>query len=174
VTNVNGAISLLRELKRNSLAEELIDHWIEVTASLNMEKMNLDAEPFSDQVRDEVFRNKLTTAFVALQKQPTLDTVIYKIAGDNGWSVADVQVLSEASSKDFYHFFKSVEDTNLYKYVKACLRFGEFGDASEAQLRIAENTKDALRKIGAECELNRIRVRGFGIEVPEASNDSTL
>jgi len=164
----------LRELEKNDLANELIDHWIKVTASLDMDKLNLDATPFSDQVRDEVFRNKLTTAFVALQKQPTLDAVIHKIAGDNGWSVADVHVLSEASSKDFYHFFKSIEDRDLYKYVKACLRFGEFGDANEAQLRIAENTKDALRKIGAECELNRIRVRGFGIEAPEASDDSTL
>ena len=172
VTNVNGAISLLRELKRNSLADELINHWIEVTASLNMEKLNLDAEPFSDQVRDEVFRNKLATAF--LQKQPTLDTVIHKIAGDNGWSVVDEQVLSKASSKDFYHFFKSIEDRSLHKYVKACLQFGGFSNASETQLHIAENAKVALRKIGAESELNRIRVRGFGIEVLEASDDSTL
>lgn len=174
VREVNGAISLLRELEKNDLANELIDHWIKVTASLDMDKLNLDAAPFSDRIRDEVFRNKLTTAFVALQKQPTLDAVIHKIAGDNGWSVADVHVLSEASSKDFYHFFKSIEDRDLYKYVKACLRFGEFGDANEVHLRIAENTKDALRKIGAECELNRIRVRGFGIEAPEASDDSTL
>ena len=61
----------------------------------------------------------------------------------------------------------------LHSYVKACLRFGEFGNASNIQLGIAENVKVALRKIGAETELNRIRVRGFGIEVPEASDDST-
>ena len=171
VTNVDGVVRLLRELKRNDLADELVDHWIEVIARLDVEKLNLEAEPLSRHVQDEAFRKKLATAFMALRERPTLDAVIRKIAEDGGWNaVVDEQVLSEASSKDFYHFFKSIEDKHLHKYVKACLQFGGFANASEAQLRIAENAKDALRKIGAESELNRIRVRGSGIEVPEPSD----
>ena len=164
--NVHDAISLLRELKKNDLADELIDHWIKVTTGLNVENLNLDAAPFSDQIRDEVFRRKLKTAFAAEQKQLPFETVMFNITRGNGWSFVDEQVLAGASSKDFYHFFKNTEDGNLHKYVKACLRFGEFANPSEAQLRIAENTKDALRKIGAESLLNGIRVRGFGIEIP--------
>lgn len=175
VTNVDGVVRLLRELKRNDFADELVNRWIEVTGRLDVEKLNLEAEPLSRHVEDESFRKKLAAAFMALRGRPTLDAVIRKIAEGGGWNaVVDEQVLSAASPKDFYHFFKSIDDRSLHKYVKACLQFGAFVNVSEAQLRIAENAKDALRKIGVESELNRIRVRGFGVEVPEASGDSTL
>jgi hypothetical protein len=45
------------------------------------------------------------------------------------------------------------------------LEFGHYLDASEKQKSIAKNATEALEKIAAENDINRLRVKKFGIEI---------
>ena len=71
---------------------------------------------------------------------------------------SDEEVLQAASGKIIvYQIFKTQEGRNLNSYVETCLQI----KAS------AEKAKGALLRIGQENNLNRIRVRRFGVSIED-------
>ena len=98
-----------------------------------------------------------------------MEDVIRHIAERDGWGGSDEEILSAATEEDFYKIFKMKEGKDLSAYVDVCLQFGRFVDATEQQKAIAEKAKNALMKIGQESNLNRIRVRKYGISIDNNS-----
>jgi hypothetical protein len=154
--NLNGAVSLIRDLGKYNLASELIDAYIQKNKS-KPKIFDLDNYPFSGDIDDDELISKFNLTFNETKEIKTLEDVLLNISGKNSWGKSDEEVLQAASEDDFYQIFKTQEGQHLSSYVKTCLQI----KAS------AEKAKNALFRIGRENNLNRIRVRRFGVSIKD-------
>ena len=63
---------------------------------------------------------------------------------------------------------KSPSGRHLSSFVTTCLKFGQFSNASDQQKEIANRATEALRRIAGESEINRRRVKKFGVSLEDA------
>ncbi len=164
--NLQGTVGLLRELKRNDLADEAIEYYIEQRKS-ETGLFDLQEYPFSGDVTDETIINRFKETFGAISdiKTRSLEEVVSQIADKNGWSKEDVQILSTATVEDYYNLFKSTEGSHLSKYINACIQFRNFSNTSKQETEIYKKAISALKIIGNESTINKLRVKKLGIPV---------
>lgn len=164
--NLNGVIELLRELGRDELASELIDFYV---TSRSEEKKIFDYSsnmlPFGIKPDEELAR-RFNLQLTSMEETPTLENALAHIAQEQGWSAMQEEVLASATPDEFYSLFKSVTQKTLHSYIKAALRF-QWDDANDRHLVITKNAKKALRRIGSESLINKIRIKRYGISADE-------
>lgn len=162
-TNLNGTVNLFRDLGELEKASELIDYYI----NLRSEEVDLfdpeKAEFFGDTIDKEV-QEKFGVAFSMLVRTESTKQVLERLAGQNGWNQKDEVILANTTTGEYYDLFKFETGKHLSSYVRACLRFGQFANPSETHTLIASRAREALLKIAAESQINRRRVKKFGID----------
>lgn len=161
-TNLNGTVNLLRDLGEMDKATEIIDFYInlrsEEIALFDPEKDNF----FGDAVDKEV-QTKFKVAFSKLAITENAKQVLQVLASQNGWNQKDEVVLANTTVDEYYDLFKSESGRQLSSYVRACFQFDQFANPTEQHIKIASRAREALERIAAESEINRRRVKKFGI-----------
>jgi hypothetical protein len=159
--NASSSIQLLRQLGKEDLADELSAVWIDINKTQNAQALNLDVNPWRDEIGDKKFRDAIDAAWADLRPAlPTLSEVASGLAAKNGWSEDDVSVLSAASVEDFYDLFRSLRGHNARGIVQSCLRFADVGGNPAYQV-IGSRVREALKRIADESPLNADRVRSL-------------
>lgn len=166
-TNLNGTVSFFRELGEEEKASEIISIYIESRKD-EIELFNLEEINFFGDIKDQEVRDRFNDVYNQSVKTETAKEVLDRISGRNGWNPSDEEVLANTSIDDYYTLFKSQEGRHLSSFVTTCLKFGQFGNSSEQQKEIARRATDALRKIASESEINKRRVKKFGVELEDA------
>lgn len=93
---------------------------------------------------------------------PTFGDAIREMAGKNGWSKEQIEVLLNASEDEYFDFFKSIDmDEHLDTYIRTCLQFGTFTNDDEGYKRIYANAVAALSRIAGQSRLNAVRLARF-------------
>lgn len=162
--NLNGTVSLLRELGRGDLADDCILHYVNERHD-NPEVFNLDRNPFAGEIKDPKIIDEFNKEYAKLAPQESLRKTIASIAGKNGWGRKEIEVMSNASEEEYYQIFKTEKGDHLYSFVNACLQFKLIGNTSEKEKMVASKAEAALRRIAQESEINRRRVASYGINV---------
>jgi hypothetical protein len=167
-TNLNGTVSLFRELGEGDKADEIIGIYIESrkdeTELFNMEEINT----FGD-IRDKEIIDRFNEVYNQSVATETAKQVLDRIAGKNGWNgQSDEVILASTSVNEYYDLFKSEGGRHLSSFVTTCLKFGQFSNASDQQKEIANRATEALRKIASESEINKRRVKKFGVDIDDA------
>ena len=165
--NLNGTVRLFRELGESEKASKIIDHYIS-TRMDEQELFNMAENNFFGDIRDQEIVDKFNSHFQKSMAVEDARMVLARISEKDGWNQKDEIVLANTTEDEYYDVFKSEKGDHLSKYIRTCLRFGQFGNASEQQKQIASRAIGALRRIADESELNRRRVKKFGIEVENA------
>ncbi|WP_287848951.1 hypothetical protein [Aeromonas sp.] len=162
--NLNGTVTLFRELGEDDKASEIIDLYIENRKNdietFNMEEINL----FGD-VNDQELITKFNKIYNQTIVTKTARQVLEDIAEKRGSSKNAEMVLAKTSVDEYYEIFKSEVGRNLSSFVTTCLKFGQFVNATEQQKEISRRATEALRKISAESEINKRRVKKFGVSI---------
>jgi hypothetical protein len=157
--NVDSTIGLLRNLGRDDLAKSLITRYMKIRGK-EVELFDPDNLRSFGSIEDSQFREACERQFELVRETPTLSEALREIAKGRGWSQEQIAVLSNASSEMLYQAFKSSEDGRFTGMAKACLRFSD----DPKMGIIAENAKIALKRIGSESRINRLRIFSkFGI-----------
>ncbi len=91
--------------------------------------------------------------------------VLERIASINGWNPNDLVVLANTSVDEYYSLFKTETGRHLSSYITKCLKFGQFVNANEQQMEIAKRAEEALKRIASESEINKKRVKKFGVSI---------
>ena len=164
--SLNATVSLLRDLKRDDLADNCISHYVESRKG-EYRIFDLEEYAFAGDITDTLLKDAFAKALVASEPEITLHDVVERIAGKNGWGRKDIEVMSRASEDDFYQLFKSEQGDHLRSYVKACLQFKRISNASDTEKAISYAAEEALRRIGRESDINRRRVSSFGVKVEQ-------
>ena len=166
--NLNGTVSLFRELGEDAKASEIIEIYIEnrkdETELFNMEENNT----FGD-IRDKEVIDRFNDVYNQSVTTETAKQVLDRIAGKNGWNgQSDEVILANTSVDEYYDLFKSEVGRHLSSFVTTCLKFGQSGNANDQQKEIASRATEALRKIASESEINKKRVKKFGVDLDGA------
>ena len=90
--------------------------------------------------------------------------VMLSIGRTHSWNPQDLTMLSALSIDDYYRIFKETTGDDLRQVVSVCLQYDNVGGGSPEMKRIAENAKEALRRIGKESPVNAMRVKRYGLE----------
>jgi hypothetical protein len=163
-TNLNGTVSLFRELGEKEKASEIINIYIESRKG-ETELFNMEENNFFGDIRDRELIDKFNAIYDQSIATETAKQVLERIAGRNGWNQSDEVVLSNTSVDEYYNLFETESGRHLSSFVTTCLKFGQFGNASDQQKEIASRATEALRRIAAESELNKRRVKKFGVNL---------
>lgn len=167
ITNLNGTVKLFRELGKDDKASEIIDIYIQERKE-EKELFNIDENDFFGDVSDSEIVQKFDEIYKSSVITENAVQVLRRIAGKRGWGQSDEVVLANTSVDEYYDLFKSEKGRHLSSYINACLQFGKFSNSSEQQNQIANRATKALQRIASESEINRRRVRRFGIELQNA------
>ncbi len=163
-TNLNGTVRLFRELGEDGKASEIIDFFIQQRKG-EKELFNMKENNFFGDIRDEEIISKFNDEYQASVSVESAADVLKRIAGKNGWNQEDEVILANTSIDDYYQLFKSEKGDHLSRYIHTCLKFGQFSNASDQQKEVANRVTEALKKIASESELNKLRVKKFGVEI---------
>ena len=72
---------------------------------------------------------------------------------------------ANTSVDEYYGLFTCEFGDHLHRFVKKCLEFGEFSNANDSQKTIADNARGALIRIGNESNVNKLRVKRYGVSI---------
>lgn len=162
--NLNGTVSLFRGLGEDKKASEIIDMYIEKRKD-EAELFNLKENNFFGDIKDEEIIDKFNKEYNKSVTTESPKEVLEKIAGKNGWGQNDEVVLANTTIDEYYDLFKSEKGKYLSSFINTCLKFGRFGNATDQQKEIANRATEALKRIAAESEINKRRVKKFGIDI---------
>ncbi len=162
--NLNGTVSLFRGLGEDKKASEIIDMYIEKRKD-ETELFNLKENNFFGDIKDEEIIDKFNKEYNKSVTTESPKEVLEKIAGKNGWGQNDEVVLANTTIDEYYDLFKSEKGKYLSSFINTCLKFGRFGNATDQQKEIANRATEALKRIAAESEINKRRVKKFGIDI---------
>jgi len=95
------------------------------------------------------------------------------MAESGGWNQQDEVVLAAASAQDYINIFMSSQGKKLNMYIKSCLDFGRFANATPRQKLIGRLPR-RLSIYWQGSRLNALRVGKFGIHIESESVEDIL
>lgn len=164
--NLNGTVTLFRELGEDQKADEIIDIYINKrkgTPAL----FNLDdsfSNPFSGDIQDVEVRRKFKATWMDAFEEENPEDVIARLSKSNGWGPSDIVCLEKLSTDEFYTLLKNSNGKSLSMSIEALQRIGSYTLQQNKDSSISKNLMEALRKIGNESEINKRRIRRYGVE----------
>lgn len=166
IINLDHTVSFLRELRKDKDADELIEFYIKKNKH-TPNLFNLSENDSVFAVKDKEISKRFHKVFLENIKKPQLGEILKKISDSDNWSELDIEVLASKSKNDFYEYFISQDDEDLYQYVKKCLDFRNYQNTENPKKEfnvIVKNVTNALKMIGKINKLNEIRVQQFNIK----------
>jgi hypothetical protein len=157
-SNLNAVVVLLRELDQGAAADELIEFYIEARGQ-ERAVFDLENDTFGNQVSDPAIRAAFARKLSTFPRQESLRETLEKMATSNSWSAEEQEILAAATEDDFYTLFKERGSVPTRKMVAATRRFNGSNVA-----HITQRAEAALKRLGRESRLNRIRIRAYGID----------
>lgn len=156
--DLNGTVRLLRELKRDDLADDLIDRFV-VTHKGKLSIFDLKEHPFGGTIDDTNLRAKFDAVHAEFTPLPSLEEAVTFMAKNSGYNAEHLEAMKKASV-DEYHamFLKEHDGVKLSSLVKWSLRWT---NTEHAEITI--KAKEALQRIKATSLLNSIRISRYGV-----------
>ena len=157
-TNLNSTVSILRQLDRADLAEQLIDLYINENSN-DPSIFDLDEHPFGGSIDDSSIREKFEKKLRELIPNPSVEDSLRFMVKNNSYNAEHMTALKAASEDDFHIVFMAPPvDLELSKIIKWCMRW--VGTENE---EVTIKAAGALKRIKGINKLNEIRLARFGI-----------
>lgn len=158
VDQLEGAISVLRSIGRDSIANGLADVFVE--SHLEEIRRGPDAS-FDSHVVDPY----LSQAVARARKQPVsqIDIVssLRRLGEQGSTSRADLNALASATPYDFVFALHELDGENLASIIRAALDMQGASYALAGLLPIADTLRMALGHLASESKLNAVRVQNL-------------
>ncbi len=161
--DLDATVRLFRKFDKDEEAEEMIDFYInERKESKNFyNTQSLLLSELSDPNLIKAFNNK----FLSFKDNRDPKSLLIDIAKNGGWNEDDLKRLSEVTVENYYSIIKNSEGRELRTIISQALQFGKYANASDEMKKITTTFENALIKIGQESDLNRQRVKRYGIDL---------
>lgn len=159
-SDLDSVVGLFRDFDENIKATELIDSFINYANNgLNeyVQSIYMNVHP----VKDAELLLKIKEYSVSRDMEDSIGDVLIKLSGQNGWSDRHEVTLDSASEDDYYKLFKDIILDGGDSIIATALKFGNYSNGSDRMNRIGEKAKNALKRIGSESSINKIRVKRY-------------
>lgn len=169
-SDLSASITMLKDLGDNDGLNDLISAYVR-TRQEGKEFWQNDP----DEPRYEKYDPDVAAAFDAklakFGEDRKLEDILASIVSKNGWNRSDLAFIDTHSADDFYTMLKAARGDNLRQIASGLLYFQQISNADATMVSITEKALTALRRIGDESDLNRRRVRVFGVEIESDPSD---
>jgi hypothetical protein len=157
-SDLNATVRLLRDLKRDDLADSLIENFVAAN-KVKPSTFDLKDHPFGGSIDDGKLRATFDAVHSELIRLPGLEEAVTFMVKNSGYNDEHLEAMKRASVDEYYAMFlKHHDDIKLSSLIKWSLRWGG-GEHAE----IATKATEALERIKATSLLNAIRVSRYGI-----------
>lgn len=160
--NLNGMISLFRQLGENNKADEAIDFYVQARQD-ERELFDLSNYPFVHDITDQAILDRFASVYKTSIEVEPIEDVLKRIVSRGTWKQSDEVLLANISVEAYYRLFKNETGEQHDAIINACLRFGNFSNPDEHKKAIIAKATEALEQIASESTLNRLRVKKYGI-----------
>lgn len=173
--NLNGTVTLFKELGRTEQASQMIHHYV---SGRDEERkfFDLSEHPFSGEITDTDVINAFKEKCASLADTRDMSAMLLRLK--DSWNSDTLSALSSASVGFYYRTFKEHSGEDLKRMIAGVLQFDRVVDATEQMNEIAKRGKEALKLIGEESPINARRVAKYGIKVehkpPVGDSNTTL
>ncbi len=156
--DLNGTVVLLRQLKRDDLADDLIAKYVDAHKA-KPATFDLAAHPFGGSINDPKLRAIFDSVHAGLVQLPSLAESLSFMARTSSYNPEHLDAMKRASVDDYQTLFLAPhDDDKLSNLIKWSMRWAETDHAE-----ITEKAKEALERIKAMSLLNSIRVGRYGV-----------
>lgn len=166
--NLSGAVNVLKKIGFPEQAHDLLEKYM----SHHNDKavFDLSANMFAHHVQDpDVIAAFAKKAKEFVDAPPSPIEAATRIS-KGGWSPEDEERLAAMSVDEFVTEFKIAKGKERRAFIFGSLEFRRVSNASECQLRIAQNAKAALIKIGQESPLNALRLGAYSVKTDQPND----
>ena len=157
--DLNGTVTLFKEVGRSDLAKEIIDYHVEKRADRKLFDLRTHL-PITDPDVVNAFKEK----FDSFEEAPKPAEILVKMAEGNSWNPDDLATVSNMSVDDYYRIFKMKTGEELKLLISFCLQFDRTLNATSEMKEISKRAREALQLIGKESRINALRVQKYGVD----------
>ena len=165
--SLSGTVSLFRELGECQKASEIIEIYIEKRSD-ETELFNMDENNTFGHIKDKEVVDRFNDVYSQSVTTETVKQILERLSGNSSWNSSDEVVLASTPVDEYFNLFKNENGRHLSSFVTTCLKFGQFVSSSDQQKEIANRATEALRRIASESEINKRRVKKFGVNLDNA------
>lgn len=164
--NLSTAVAFLKRLGYEDDIHQVIDGYV---AARKDEKEFWTEK--SDTFRFGPEDPDVTAAFDAkaaeFDEGLELEAVLADIVRNRGWSDDLLAYIDRNSEEDFFQILKKSRGNDLHCIARGLTYFVNIANPNAVMQSISTKATAALRRIGMESELNRLRVGKYGVEITE-------
>jgi hypothetical protein len=133
---------------------------------------DLEGYSFGQDVDDPDVRVAFKQQSDKTKAQPNFRELLIGLNDD----INDKRVLQLAAVpvEEYRKVLKDARGPELRSILKGAFQFDRIMNATPAMRKISNNTREALKQIGAESPLNARRVRRYGVKVEEPEQSDPL
>lgn len=168
-TNLNGTMTLFKELGRPQQAQEMLEGYM-ANRNEDREFYDLDQHPFGGNVSDPDVRAAFKEKAAQAQEKRDLPAILLSIK--DGWDDDRINALASAPIEQYQKAFKSHSGVELRRMLSNAFQFDRIVNASGAMREISRRAHEALKLIGAEFPINARRVSWFEVKTEQAGDGS--
>ena len=170
--NLNGTVTLFKELGKPDWAPEIIKHYVDVRSNepaiFDLKGGPFEGYPIGGEVKDPDIVDAFAQKYATFDRQGAEPAaILLRMADMNGWNPKDIAILSSLPVDVYYRLFKNTDGRDLQRILGSCLQFDTIGNASADMKEISRRAREALKRIGQESPINARRVKRYGVEVEE-------
>ena len=162
-TNLNGTVTLFKELGRPAQATEMLAHYM-ANRNENREFYDLSEDPFGS-ITDPDVRAAFEAKYAQAEEKRDIRALLINLK--DGWKNDDLSTLASMPVSEFRKIFEETSGQELRKILSGVFQFDRIVNATTQMQEIAERARSALREIGGELDINRRRVKRFGINLDD-------
>ncbi|MGO6998293.1 hypothetical protein [Rhizobium leguminosarum] len=170
--NMNSAIKMLRENGRAEQADRLVEKYMEATSDESLEFFEIGKHHFTVQDGvDPKLREAFDVKFASYKDDRDPFDVLKAVGSKQGWSVADVEVISKLSAEDFELMFERLEGELLRTTIETVSHLGNSVAQKGGAIRSA--VREGLRRIGRKSPLRAQKIARFGVRLDDSQDQDT-
>lgn len=159
--NLSSTTMLLRYLDRESIANELIDFYVDSYVERNLD-LNFKRYSFRSDISDAIIWEKFEAKEKEKSPQIPLGELAIALAKGDALTAVQMHSLRNVSEEEFYDLFQMDHSDSLHALIANCLKFRDYDPIDRS---IAERARSALIRIGNQSRLNAKRVGRHGIDL---------
>ncbi|PWB92082.1 hypothetical protein C5688_00010 [Methylocystis sp. MitZ-2018] len=165
--NLNGTVSLFKELGRPEQAKTMLDHYL-ANRKEDRKFFDLAENVFSDTIDDPDVRAAFNEKAAQIEENRDIPAIILSIK--DTWDDDRLKALAATPIDEYRKSFKTYSGPELRQMLANVFQFDRIANSSAEMKEISRRAREALKLIGAESPINARRVRRFGVKVEQAGH----
>jgi hypothetical protein len=166
ISQLNSAVGVLKELDQGSAVNEVVAFYV---ANAPPSFWNHVNDPFQNPFQSGPLHPEIAAVVQTQIEKSTVpfDPEAALIEAAQTYDHELIHRLAQVPVETYHEMVKAKRGADMRKIIWSALEFKRIANASQEMRQVIQRMEEALRRIGSESTLNAIRVKRYGVSVPD-------